>query len=462
MLRTRRAAGGHDARDDEPAPRGTPYRADGRAVCRRHLRRDWRSDPSQADAGALQPGAGAAAAGRLVAGRLRAAAVGRRRLPQKVLEAAKEYGRRQRSGPSVAQRFAEAIRYVQARVRGSGGYQELKRICEELDATRGTRGNRLYYLATAPNAYSTIIKQARRGRAGRRRAAQNGSPAAGPASWSRSRSGTTSPQPAQLNDEGGPGLPGGAGLPHRPLPRERDRPEHPGVPLRQQHLGVDLESPAHRPRPDHGGRVDRRRGARAVLRGVRRPARHGGEPHAPGALAGGDGAAGRPGRRRGPRREGEGAAGDPPAEHGRGGPADGARPVRPRRDRRHRRCRATARRSASRRTRTPRRSWRSSCWSTTGAGPACRSTCGTASACPKRSTEIAIRFKPTPQLLFGMGDAGRAAPERADAAHPAGRGHRAALRLEGARAGHADPLGADGLPLRHPVRAARRPTPTSG
>ena len=38
--------------------------------------------------------------------------------------------------------------------------------------------------------------------------------------------------------------------------------------------------------------------------------------------------------------------------------------------------------------------------STTGAGPACRSTSGWASASPKRSTEIAIQFRPVPHKLF--------------------------------------------------------------
>jgi glucose-6-phosphate 1-dehydrogenase len=76
----------------------------------------------------------------------------------KVLDAAKEAAgdsfRR-----SVAQRFAEAIRYVQASFEDPAGYAELKKVCDEMDATRGTRGNRLYYLATAPNAYATIVQQ---------------------------------------------------------------------------------------------------------------------------------------------------------------------------------------------------------------------------------------------------------------------------------------------------------------
>ena len=39
---------------------------------------------------------------------------------------------------------------------------------------------------------------------------------------------------------------------------------------------------------------------------------------------------------------------------------------------------------------------------TTGAGQACRSLCGSESACPKASTEIAIQFKAAPPVLFNV------------------------------------------------------------
>jgi glucose-6-phosphate 1-dehydrogenase len=39
------------------------------------------------------------------------------------------------------------------------GYAGLKRRLDELDVTHGTRGNRLYYLAVAPEFFSTIIEQ---------------------------------------------------------------------------------------------------------------------------------------------------------------------------------------------------------------------------------------------------------------------------------------------------------------
>jgi glucose-6-phosphate 1-dehydrogenase len=61
--------------------------------------------------------------------------------------------------PAVAERFGENIRYIQASFDDPDGYRELERTCAELDETRGTRGNRLFYLATAPTAYSTIVEQ---------------------------------------------------------------------------------------------------------------------------------------------------------------------------------------------------------------------------------------------------------------------------------------------------------------
>ncbi len=60
-------------------------------------------------------------------------------------------------------------------------------------------------------------------------------------------------------------------LPHRPLPRQGDRAEHAGAPLRERHLRADLEPPVHRPRADHGGRVDR--ASRAAAPSTSRPAR---------------------------------------------------------------------------------------------------------------------------------------------------------------------------------------------
>src|SRR5215210_1122883 len=76
----------------------------------------------------------------------------------RMFEAIKEFSD-QTFRQAPAERYTEGIRYVEASFEDPAGYEELKRICEELDQARGTRGNRLFYLATAPTAFPTIIEQ---------------------------------------------------------------------------------------------------------------------------------------------------------------------------------------------------------------------------------------------------------------------------------------------------------------
>ena len=137
------------------------------------------------------------------------------------------------------------------------------------------------------------------------------------------------------------------GLPDRPLPRQGDGAEHAGAAVRERHLRADLEPPVHRPRADHGRRVDRDRGPRRVLRAGRRDPRHLPEPPAPARRDHRDGAADRLHRRLGAQREGEGAevAAHAGARSRSCAASTGAGSSRARR------CRATARRTASRATR---------------------------------------------------------------------------------------------------------------
>ena len=65
-----------------------------------------------------------------------------------------------------------------------------------------------------------------------------------------------------------------------------------------------------------------------------------------------------------------------------------------------------------------------------------------------------VQARPAPSVLLRRGRAARA--ERAGAAHPARRGHLAALRREGARDAHPDPHRQHGLRLRHRVLVADR------
>ena len=162
--------------------------------------------------------------------------------------------------------FAERITYYQRRLRRPGRCTtRSRRALDEIDRSAGPRGNRLFYLATQPSAFAEIIGQL--GRAGLDHELHGGG-------WrriviekpfGRDLASRDPPQP-----RGRQGLPRVAGLPHRPLPGQGDRPEHPGLPLRQRDLRADLEPPLRRPRADHGRRVDRGRGARRAS--TRRPA----------------------------------------------------------------------------------------------------------------------------------------------------------------------------------------------
>ena len=157
-------------------------------------------------------------------------------------------------------------------------------------ASSAPRGNALFYLATPPDAVRAGSPAAWAPPAcdGHRRTSEP----AGGASSSRSRSATTSPSARALNQRAAPRcFDEQPDLPHRSLPRQGDRAEHHGLPLRQRHLRADLEPPLRRPRADHRGRDGRRRRPRRLLRHGRRAARHGAEPPVPAAGADRDGAA---------------------------------------------------------------------------------------------------------------------------------------------------------------------------
>ena len=292
----------------------------------------------------------------------------------------------------------------------------------------GTRGNRLFYLATQPSQFAEIVAQLgrvgldheqprRRLAADRHREAVRPRPRLGEAAQPRGRQ----------------GLPRVAGLPHRPLPGQGDGPQPAGLPLRQRHLRAALEPALRRPRADHRGRVDRHREPRRVLRGDRRLARRPPEPPAPARQPGRDGAAGDVRGRRAARREGQGPAGHRELTPGRGPATTSSAASTARAGSAASRCRATARSRRSTRSRRPRRSsppgstiddWR---WS--GVPFYLR----TGKRLPKRATEIAIQFREVPAPpVPRRGRRARAEPARDP--HPAGRGDHAALRGQGARA----------------------------
>ncbi len=255
---------------------------------------------------------------------------------------------------------------------------------------------------------------------------------------------------ARIERDGGRDVQRGAGLPHRPLPRQGDRPEPARVPVRQQLVRAALEPRAHRPRADHGRGGHRRRGAREVLRADGRDARHRRKSPDAAALPDGDGAADLAVGGRGARREGEGAA---------FAAADGA--LARARERRARAVRARVR-PRGRGRRLPRRRRRRE-----------RLARGDVRGDARLRRQLAVgrravlRARRQEARAARDGDrdpvqegAARAVPrarrrdfaERARHAHPARRGHRPALHDEGAGAADRAPRRRDGFPVRDGVR----------
>jgi glucose-6-phosphate 1-dehydrogenase len=54
--------------------------------------------------------------------------------------------------------FAESIFYEPGQFSDRNAYRDLSERLEQIDAARGTRGNRLFYLATPPSAYEEIVE----------------------------------------------------------------------------------------------------------------------------------------------------------------------------------------------------------------------------------------------------------------------------------------------------------------
>ena len=265
----------------EPAPRQPPHRSDAGPDDARHLRRLGRPDQAEAAAGGLSPGAQPTPAAAIRRHRRRPDADGRRRLPRSVQgqparvregRAATTRSRRRSRGGSTTSPASSAMPRCTADQGAARRRSTATRACCTTSRFR-------------PAVYQTVIAAA--GQRGIGEGGGAGLAAGDHREAVRHRSG----QRAHAQRGRAPALRRRAGLPHRSLPRQGDRPEPAGVPLRQRHVRAGLEPALHRSRADHRRRDRRRRAACRVLRGRRRAARHGPEPHDAAARARRDGAA---------------------------------------------------------------------------------------------------------------------------------------------------------------------------
>ena len=216
-------------RDQPPEPHRRPERA-------RHLRRDRRPVPQEAHAGGLRPRQPRAAAARASRWSASPAATGRTRTSRRSCTTPSSSTRARRSDEDVWKQLAEGIRFVPGEFDDDDAFDRLAR-----DGRRARRAS------AAPGATTRSTCRSRRSPS-----RWSPSSCAAPAWPSRARRPVAPrrhreavrPRPrvgARAQRRRRVGLPAGLGLPHRPLPRQGDGPEHPGAALRQPAVRADLE-----------------------------------------------------------------------------------------------------------------------------------------------------------------------------------------------------------------------------
>src|SRR6267143_240166 len=91
-------------------------------------------------------------------------AIGFARRPKKddefrdeMAEATKQFSRQQVRG-EIWKTFAQSLFYHQSEFDDEKGYQSLAKRLDQVDKERGTRGNRLFYFAAAPEQFEPILQ----------------------------------------------------------------------------------------------------------------------------------------------------------------------------------------------------------------------------------------------------------------------------------------------------------------
>ena len=214
----------------DPLPFPSPHAS----VRRGDLRRQRRSHQTQTYAGALPARLRRPSGARLRRRRNLAHRDDRRRVPREDARIGGEVSRGLSLRRGVWRSFAQGLFYMAGDIADA----------ESVQAPGGLPGrgrNRhgkppatsLFYLSTQPSHYAPIAEgSARRDlQQGRRLAAHHHRKALRPRSRERTRAERAAARVFDESDD----------LSHRSLSRQGDRPEHPGVPLRQRHLRAALE-----------------------------------------------------------------------------------------------------------------------------------------------------------------------------------------------------------------------------
>ncbi len=76
-----------------------------------------------------------------------------------LLEGVREHARSFSEGDEIWRRLAESIFYHRSAFEDDAGFAALARRLEDIDREHGTGGNRLFYLATAPEYFASIVRK---------------------------------------------------------------------------------------------------------------------------------------------------------------------------------------------------------------------------------------------------------------------------------------------------------------
>jgi glucose-6-phosphate 1-dehydrogenase len=76
---------------------------------------------------------------------------------ERMKEAVQEHARDE-FRDEVWELLADGMRYVAADFADEGAIDRLAQVLTELDEERGTRANRVYYLATPPSVFATVVR----------------------------------------------------------------------------------------------------------------------------------------------------------------------------------------------------------------------------------------------------------------------------------------------------------------
>jgi glucose-6-phosphate 1-dehydrogenase len=79
-------------------------------------------------------------------------------LKERFRESTSQFGRQKPLDPAVWNRFASAMSFVSGNIDDAAAYPALKEALSEIDRQRGTKGNRIFYLATPPELFPVVLK----------------------------------------------------------------------------------------------------------------------------------------------------------------------------------------------------------------------------------------------------------------------------------------------------------------